>query len=344
VPAATPAQLEQALLAAQESLLKNGLTAVADMGTTAADWQAMRRLYGTGKLKVRIISYAGGLENLQAIAPRGPTSWLHGDRLRLGGVKLYADGALGSRGAYLKQPYADAPTSGLALLTPQELKRQSAIAARGGFQLAVHAIGDAANDMVLTSYEQLGSANGDKRWRVEHAQIVDPVDLGRFARGKIIASMQPVHQTSDRLMAEDRLGPNRLGGAYAWQTLNKTKARLVLGSDFPVEDPNPFHGLAAAVSRQGLDAQPPGGWRSWERLTFAQALRGFTRDAAWAGFAEGRFGSLEPGQWADFILVDRDAVGVSPHELARTEVLETWIAGEQVNSRAERSGDEHVQQ
>ena len=145
--------------------------------------------------------------------------------------------------------------------------------------------------------------------------------------------MQPVHQTSDRLMAEARLGPKRLDGAYAWQTLDKSGARLALGSDFPVEHPNPFHGLAAAVSRQGLDDQPPGGWRPWERLSFAQALSGFTRDAAWAGFAEQKFGSLEPGKWADFILVDRDVTSVSPHDLARTQVIETWIAGQKVWER-----------
>ena len=198
----------------------------------------------------------------------------------------------------------------------------------------MHAIGDAANDMVLTEFEQLGSARGDRRWRIEHAQILDPRDLNRFAAAKVIASMQPTHQTSDRLMAEARLGPSRLAGAYAWQTLDKSGARLALGSDFPVEDPNPFPGLAAAVSRQGMDDQPAGGWRPAERLSFAQALKGFTRDAAWAGFAESRFGTLEPGKWADFILVDRAADRVSPHDLARTQVQETWIAGERVFVRS----------
>ena len=330
VPAPTPEQREQALLAAQRLLLESGLTATADMGTSPEDWAAMRRLYEAGKLKVRTIAYAGGMESLRAIAPGGPTEWLHGDRLRLGGVKLYADGALGSRGAWLKQTYADAPTRGLALLTPEQLRVQAGEAAGRGFQLAVHAIGDAANDMVLTTYEQLGSAEGDRRWRVEHAQVVDTADLDRFAQARAVASMQPVHQTSDRLMAEARLGPKRLDGAYAWATLDKSGARLALGSDFPVEHPNPFHGLAAAVSRQGLDDQPSGGWRPWERLSFAQALRGFTRDAAWAGFAEGKFGALEPGKYADFILVDRDVGTVEPHDLARTQVLETWVAGEKL--------------
>ena len=330
VPSATPAQRRTALLAAQRDLLGKGVTAAADMGTTIDDWRAMRSAYGEGALKVRIMSYASGPAGLKAIAAEGNTGWSFGDRLKLNGVKMYADGALGSRGAYLKQPYADAPTRGLALLTPAELKREAGVAAGGGWQLAVHAIGDAANDMVLSTYEQLGSARGDRRWRVEHAQVLDPVDLKRFAAARVIASMQPTHQTSDRLMAEARLGPDRLAGAYAWQTLEKSGARLALGSDFPVEDPNPFPGLAAAVSRQGLDDQPAGGWRPAERLSFAQALKGFTRDAAWAGFAEGRYGSLEPGKWADFILVDRAVDRVSPHDLARTQVQETWIAGQRV--------------
>ena len=335
VPPPTPAQREAALLKAQAVLLEHGLTAAADMGTSPEDWAAMRRLYEGGRLKVRVMAYAGGSDALKAIAPGGPTEWLHGDRLRLGGIKLYADGALGSRGAWLKQPYADKPdTRGLPLLTPAELRKQAGAASAKGFQLAVHAIGDAANAMVLDTYEQLGSARGDKRWRVEHAQVVDSADLSRFARGKVVPSMQPVHQTSDRLMAEARLGPRRLTGAYAWQTLDKSGARLALGSDFPVEHPNPFHGLAAGVSRQGLDDQPAGGWRPWERLSFPQALAGFTRDAAWAGFAERRFGSLEPGAHADFILVDRDVAAVSPHELARTQVLQTWIAGAKVWERS----------
>jgi predicted amidohydrolase YtcJ len=335
VPPPTPAQRDRALAAVQRVLLENGLTAVADMGTSLDDWAAMNRAGAAGGLKLRIMSYAGGLEPLRAI-PR-PTEWLYGDRLRMGGVKLYADGALGSRGAYLKQPYADAPTRGLALLTPTELKRQVAQASAAGFQLAVHAIGDAANDMVLDTFEELGATQGDKRWRVEHAQVLDPADLHRFARAKVVPSMQPVHQTSDRLMAEARLGPKRLDGAYAWQSLDKSGARLALGSDFPVESPNPFHGLAAAISRQGLDDQPPGGWRPWERLTLAQALAGFTRDAAWAGFGEKRFGSLAPGMWADFILVDRDVATVSPHDLARTQVLETWVAGKKVWARPSAS-------
>ena len=285
----------------------------------------MNRALVQGTLPLRIFSYAGGSAELARISAQPVIS----GQMPVIGVKLYADGALGSRGAWLKAPYADAPhTKGLPLLTPEALREQASAAVGMGKQVAVHAIGDAANDMVLGAFKDVGCGKGDRRCRVEHAQIVDVADLDRFAADKVIASMQPVHQTSDRTMAEARLGPQRLGGAYAWQTLVKRRARLALGSDFPVEDPNPFHGLAAAVSRQGLDDQPAGGWRPWERL--GQALAGFTRDAAYASFAEKQMGGLEPGQWADFILVDRDPAAASPHDLARTQVLETWIAGRKV--------------
>nr|WP_314446835.1 amidohydrolase [uncultured Sphingomonas sp.] len=330
VPQPTPAMRDQALKRAQEALLAKGLTAVADMGTSLEDWQAMNRGLAAGTLPLRIFSYAGGSGELARIgdAPRAA------GQMPVIGVKLYADGALGSRGAWLKQPYSDAPhTRGLPLISAADLRTQATAAIQAGKQVAVHAIGDAANDMVLGTFAEVGCGQGDRRCRVEHAQIVDVADLDRFAQGQVIASMQTVHQTSDRTMAEARLGQQRLGGAYAWQTLAKRRTMLSLGSDFPVEDPNPFHGLAAAVSRQGLDDQPAGGWRPWERLDLGQALAGFTLDAAHASFAEKQMGGLEPGQMADFILVDRDPTTSSAHDLARTQVLETWIAGRKVWER-----------
>lgn len=331
IPAPTAEMRDAALRRAQEALLARGLTAVADMGTSRAEWDAMNAAYRGGGMKIRIISYAAGSEALQQIRADGQPVWRWDDRLRLAGVKLYGDGALGSRGAWLKAPYADAPhTRGLPLLSPAQLREQGSVAVGQGYQVAVHAIGDAANDMVLNGFEAIGCGRGDRRCRVEHAQIVDVADLGRFAAGRVIASMQPVHQTSDRTMAEARLGQQRLGGAYAWQTLAKRSTALAFGSDFPVEDPNPFPGLAAAISRQGLDDQPAGGWRPWERVSLGQAIAGFTRDAAYAGFAETKIGGLQPGQYADFILVDRDPATVSAHDLARTQVLETWIAGQKV--------------
>ncbi len=332
IPAPSLADFDAALAKAQQLMLSVGLTGAADMGTSPGDWAAMNRAGQAGALDVRIISYAGGLEAMRAINGDKPSGWLHGDRLRLTGVKLYADGALGSRGAWLKRPYADQPdTVGLRFLTDAELREQVGVAAASGFQLAIHAIGDAANAQAIGAFEQVGRTHsGDRRWRIEHVQVIDPADIPRLAKVGIIASMQPVHQTSDRLMAEKRLDPPRLVGAYAWQTIARSGARLAFGSDFPVESPNPFPGLAAAISRQDLDGQPPGGLYADERVTLAQALDGFTRGAAYAGFAEDRIGSLEPGKWADFIIVDRDPTKADAQALARTQVLETWVAGKKV--------------
>ncbi len=335
IPPPLPLQSERALVKAQEMLLSNGLTAVTDMGTSVDEWLVMRRFADAGRLQIRILSFASGVEAMASIAGSRPTSWLYSDRLRLAGVKLYADGALGSRGALLKAPYADDPTRGLQLLDDVRLRNLASRAAMDGFQVAVHAIGDAANAQVIAAFEELAlTYTGDRRWRIEHVQVLDPADLPRIARGGIIASMQPTHQTSDRLMAEARLGPARLAGAYAWNSIALSGAHLAFGSDFPVESPNPFPGIAAAVSRQDPAGQPPVGWRSEERVTLDQALAGFTREAAFAAFAEDRLGSLDPGRWADFILVDRDISAALPQDIAATQVLETWVGGRKVWQRA----------
>ena len=335
IPDPSASEMAAALAKAQELMLANGLTAAADMGTDDDDWATMTRAGRAGTLKVRIMSYAAGIPAMRDINGGKPSAWLYGDRLHLGGVKLYADGALGSRGAWLKAPYHDMPnTRGLSLISDAQLASQAGEANAAGYQLAIHAIGDAANAQVISAFERLGrGANGDRRFRLEHAQVLDVKDLPRLARANIIASMQPTHQTSDRTMAEARLGPQRLGGAYAWQTLARSGVRLAFGSDFPVESPNPFPGLAAAVSRQDVNGQPAGGWRPQERVSFAAALGGFTRGAAYAGFAEAKIGSLEPGKYADFILIDRDVSAVDPQALARTQVEETWVAGTKVWAR-----------
>jgi predicted amidohydrolase YtcJ len=333
VPPPLPRTRDQAFERAQQIMLSNGLTAAADMGTSPDDWLVMRRAGDDGRLKVRIIAYGSGVDSALAIAGTRPTPWLYGDRLRLIGVKLYADGALGSRGAWLKQPYKDRPGErGLAFLTDTQMLNLMSRAAMDNFQVAVHAIGDAANAEVLAAIEELSNTyKGDRRWRIEHAQIVDPADLARFGRFGAVASMQPVHETSDWKMAEARMGLERLGGAYAWRSMIANRVPLAFGSDFPVESPNPFPGLAAAVSRQDPQGQPPGGWLPEQRLTLEQALAAFTRGAAHAGFAEDRIGSLEKGRWADFILVDRDIFDVpTPRQLRETKVEETWIAGKKV--------------
>ena len=334
IPPPTPAMFDAALAKAQALMLSTGLTAAADMGTSAEDWAAMNRAGQAGRLTTRIMSYAGGIPAMKAINGGRPSGWLYADRLHLGGVKLYADGALGSRGAWLKAPYHDKPDArGLRFLSDSELAGQAEQAAAAGHQLAIHAIGDAANAQVISAFEGLNRRfKGDRRWRIEHLQIADPADLKRLKPAGIIASMQPTHQTSDRTMAEARLDPARLKGAYAWRTIERYGVRLAFGSDFPVEHPNPFPGLSAAISRQDPSGQPPGGWRPEERVSFATALNGFTRGAAYAGFAERKIGSLEPGKWADFILVDRDVAKVDPQALAATKVLETWVAGKKVFS------------
>lgn len=321
--------LDRAFLLAQQKLLSQGITTIADMGTTIAEWQSYRRAGDKKQLAIRIISYGGDIDNMALIAGSEPTPWLYDDRLRMVGVKLYLDGALGSRGAWLKAPYSDAPgQKGLPLLTPAQLRNKMVRASFDKFQVAIHAIGDAANAEALDAITDLNAdLPGERRWRIEHAQVIDPVDIPRFAQLKVIASMQPVHQTSDRLMAEARLGPDRLKGAYAWRSLQTAGARLAFGSDVPVESANPFPGIAAAISRTDAAGQPLGGWRPEEAVNRETALDGFTRTAAYAGFAEDRIGTLMPGMRADFLIVDSDPMLASPDEIRRMVPLETWIGG-----------------
>ena len=332
VPAPRPEDRDLALAKAQEVLLAKGVTAVADMGTKPADWTAFRRAGDEGRLQIRIISYADSVETLELMAGPEPTGWLYDDRLRMGGIKLFLDGALGSRGASLKAPYADDHgTRGLPLLSPSQLRNLMSRAAMDNFQTAVHAIGDAANAEVLAAIEELSeSYKGDRRWRIEHTQIVDPADIARLGQHGVIASMQPLHQTSDRLMAEARLGPDRLAGAYPWRSVIKAGGRLAFGSDAPVEPADPWAGMAAAISRTDAAGEPFGGWFPDETVSREQALAGFTADAAYAGFAEGRFGRLLPGERADFLLVDRDPLFASPEALRETKILQVWIGGVKV--------------
>ncbi|MFM6832397.1 MAG: amidohydrolase [Novosphingobium sp.] len=337
VPPPRPDDRDTALATAQQILFKRGVTAVADMGTGIEDWQAYRRAGDANRLYVRIMAYAAGVDQMVLIGGPGPSPWLYADRLRMGGVKLYLDGALGSRGALLKAPYADAAgTRGLGQLSQTQLGNLMSRAAMDKFQVAIHAIGDSANAIAIGAIEDLSATyGGDRRWRIEHAQIVDPKDFARFGRNGVIASMQPVHQTSDRLMAEARLGPDRLSGAYAWKSLQAAGARLAFGSDAPVEVPDPWAGIAAAISRQGPDGQPDGGWQPQERLDRTSALAAYTSGAAYAGFAEQRFGRLAPGLRADFVLVDIDPFVANPAQIRATKVIETWIGGGRVWSAEE---------
>lgn len=338
-PAPLPRERDAAVAKAQDILIAFGVTSTCDMATTIADWESMRRLGDTGRLRERITSYGYGVDTALTVAGSQPTGWLYGDRLRMIGVKLFADGALGSRGAWLKQPYSDMPsTRGLPRMDDAKLKNLMSRAAMDGFQVAVHAIGDAANAQVLDAIEELAQTyKGDRRWRIEHAQIVDPADLPRFAHNGIVASMQPSHATSDHAMAVKRLGPERLKGAYAEKTMLDEHVPLAFGSDYPVESPNPFPGMADAVTREDAAGDPPGGFLPDQKISLTQAFAAFTTGAAYAAKAEDRVGSLEPGHYADFILLDRDPFQIDAKALRDTKVLETWIGGVRAYVRKDSS-------
>lgn len=329
--------LDRAFLLAQRHLLAQGVTTITDMGTTIEEWQAFRRAGDRGQLAMRIISYADDVDNMAIIGGPGPTPWLYDDRLRMVGVKLVLDGALGSRGAWMKQGYADATTNkGLALLSPAQLRNKMVRASMDKFQVAIHAIGDAANSEAIGAIADLnGDLPGQRRWRIEHAQVVDPVDISRFGQLQILASMQPSHQASDGQMAEARLGPARIAGAYAWRSLQSAGARLAFGSDTPVESPNPFAGFAVAISRTDADGQPFGGWHAEESVTREAALDGFTRNAAFAAFAEDRLGTISVGKRADFVMIDTDPMMASPSEIHAIKPQETWVSG----ARLYKQGD-----
>lgn len=335
IPPPQPRERDAAFAEAQAILLRNGITTTTDMGTTADDWSTIRRSGDAGYLRIRVISYAAGIAPMIQIAGTGPTPWLYDGRLRMIGVKFYADGALGSRGAFLKADYADAPGQrGLRFLEDAQIRNLMSRAAMDGFQVAIHAIGDGANAQALDAIEEVAETyRGDRRWRIEHAQVVDPADIPRFGKNGIIASMQPVHESSDWLMAQARLGPNRLGGAYAWRSMLNAGSRVAFGSDYPVENSNPFQGIATAISRETSEGQPPGGWLPDQKLTMVEALAAFTTGAAYASFAEGKVGSLEPGHYADFVLIDRDPMAATPAEVRQVQVVETWIGGRRAWSR-----------
>ncbi|MEO5706038.1 MAG: amidohydrolase family protein [Alteraurantiacibacter sp.] len=332
VPPPRASDRDVALFEAQREFLRHGVTAVADMGTSAEDWMTFRRAGDVGALQMRIMAYADSVPNMLLIGGSGPTPWLYGDRLRLNGVKLWLDGTLGSRGALLKADYADERGNrGLPVLDGTQLRNSMVRAAMDGFQVAIHAIGDAANADALDAIDQLSmDFSGDRRWRIEHAQVVDPADIALFGRHGTVASMQPVHQASERTMAEARLGPERLAGAYAWRSIAGTGAPLAFGSDAPVEVADPLEGMAVAISRTGPDGQPAGGWQPQEAISREAALAAYTAGGAYAGFAEGRFGTLAVGERADFVVLDGDPLLASAQSLRAMRVLQTWIAGVRV--------------
>ncbi len=337
IPPMDAGEAEKSLDAALAEMARVGLTGVSDAGVSADTVALYKRYADAHKLSARIYAMIGGTgEDFDKLAVDGPLSGYGGGFLDVRAVKLFSDGALGSRGAALLAPYADdAHNKGLLFHTPAELTAMIAKAIGKGYQVGVHAIGDAANHEVLDAYAAVFKAEGGKdlRNRIEHAQIVEPGDIPRFRTLGLIASMQPTHATSDMNMAEDRLGKARMQGAYAWHTFLQQGTVVAGGSDFPVESPNPFYGLYSAVTRQDHDGHPPGGWYPQQRMTLIQALRAFTLDAAYAEHAEGTRGTLEPGKFADFILVDRDIVKAPPARIWSTVVLETWVGGRRVYAK-----------
>lgn len=334
VPAPDAAYRERALVRALAESVRHGLTGVHDMGVPLEDLVLYRRLADAGRLPLRITAYADGDQAaLTALCAFGPLKHPSG-RLRMAGVKLYADGALGSRGAALLADYADEPGHrGLLVTEPAALEAALVKARDCGLQAATHAIGDRGNRLVLDLYEKVlgpAAAGGDHRWRTEHAQVVALADIPRFARLNVLASMQPTHATSDMPWAQARLGPERIEGAYAWRRFLEAGARLPLGSDFPVEQVDPLLGLYAAITRQDPQGRPAGGWRPEQRLSPAEALAGFTAEAAYAGFAEGEVGRLAPDLRADFVVFDHDPLAPPPGRLLETRARSTWLDGRRV--------------
>ncbi|MCW5577959.1 MAG: amidohydrolase [Dokdonella sp.] len=340
IPPPDAAEAEAALDAALAELARVGLTGVHDAGVDAATVALYRRHADAGRLTARIYAMIGGTgEAFDHIAAAGLIEHYGNDMLDVRAVKLFADGALGSRGAALLAPYSDAPhDTGLLFETPAQLQAMIDKAIARGYQVGVHAIGDAANREVLDAYAQVYRVRGAKakalRNRIEHAQVLAPADIARFPRLGLVASMQPTHATSDMNMAEARIGTARMRGAYAWRSFLKQGTVIAGGSDFPVESPNPFYGLYSAVTRQDHEGRPPGGWYAQQKMTLVEALRAFTWGAAWARHAEDRMGTLEPGHWADFILIDHDVFADPPARIWSTQVLQTWVGGRRVYAKA----------
>ena len=327
VPDPSPADREAALEAAAKLCARVGLTEVHDAGIDSKTLEAYRSLVQRGRLPIRINAMiSGGDADLwKTFLKSGPEI---GDFLTLRSVKLYADGALGSRGAALLEPYTDDPSNkGLTITDRATIEKFAREAIQGGFQVCTHAIGDRANREVLMAYSAALNGKNDKRFRVEHAQVIAAEDFARFRDNSVIASMQPTHATSDMPWAAQRLGSTRILSAYAWQTMLKLGVHLAFGSDFPVENPNPIWGFYAAITRQDRQGNPSGGWFPDQRLTRAEALRSWTVEGAYAAFQEKNKGSIEPGKWADFVVLSDDIMQVAPARILTTRVTMTIVNG-----------------
>ena len=333
IPAISMEEQKFALRTAMLELAKQGLTSVHDAGAGSDTIEAYKQLLDDGPLPIRVnvMLSAGDSFYEQRLAEGHYRS--ADDTLTMNSVKIAADGALGSRGAAMIDDYSDqSGHTGLLLHNPERLEYFMRAAMNAGFQVNTHAIGDKANKDVLDNYEQLIAETNsrDLRHRVEHAQILRYEDILRFAELGVIPSMQATHATSDKNMAVDRIGDVRIQGAYAWRKLIDAGALIANGSDFPVESPNPFFGLHAAITRQDKNNQPPGGWFPEEKMTAIEAFASFTIDAAYSGHQEKLLGTLEPGKKADFIILDRDIFAIDESEIWQIEVEKTWVNGQRV--------------
>jgi hypothetical protein len=332
IPAAGEAELKERLAQASAYCLERGLTTVTDMGVGSAAVEAYRAAAEAGELPLRAALFLDGSDAglLDQWLDRGP--WIDPThRLTVRGVKLYADGALGSRGAALLEPYSDDPANLGLLVTPgEELGAVAVEALQAGFQVGIHAIGDRGSLIALDAMEAAfaGHPRPDLRFRLEHAQVMRLADIERMGRLGVIGSVQPTHATSDMPWAEQRVGPRRILGAYAWRRMVEAGATLALGSDFPVERVDPLLGFHAAVTRQDRRGEPAGGWLAEQRLTREEALRGFTLDAAWSLFLDGEVGSLEPGKRADLTVFDGNPMTVPAERIPELDVVYTFVDGE----------------
>ena len=336
VPPNSKEEYRQAFLAAFKELTSLGLTSIHDAGISIEEAEVYMSMADNGEMAMRIYAmmWEAG-ENLDAIGQ--PIVSYGNDMLDIRSVKLMSDGALGSRGAAMIEPYEDdTENRGLRMYTQAEVNAKVKKANDMGFQVGIHAIGDFGNRQSLDAFENAqGGTASELRNRIEHSQIIALDDIPRFAELGVIASMQATHATSDMNMAEDRIGPERLKGAYAWRKLLDSGAVIANGSDFPVEMANPMHGMYASISRKSRAGLPEGGWIIEEGMTREETLHSFTLAAAFAAHQEDRLGSLEPGKWADFIVVDRDFFDIPESEIDDIVVLETWIGGKKIYERCE---------
>lgn len=337
VPPESPETIARHILAAQRRCLDVGLTGIHDASVSDREAEVYRALDRDGRLTLRIYAMASPPRGKLVTFASTPPDRKGGRRFELRAIKVFIDGAMGSRGGLLFEPYSDDPgNSGLILTRPDRLEALTIEALKHGWQVCTHAIGDRGNALVLVAYEAALKAvpeAKDSRLRIEHAQVVRRSDVRRFAELGIIASMQPSHASDDMRWADARLGPSRSQGAYAWRWFLDDHVRLAFGSDFPVEIANPFWGIYAAITRQDAAGQPPGGWHPDQKMTLEETLRAFTAGSAFAQFAEDRLGTLKVGMRADLTVVDRDLFHAPPPEVLGAKVTETIVEGEVVHRR-----------